>query len=89
MDRRAGERVGGNTNCAAETKKNADESKGDGSKMERCWASLGVFLRKYSRPLGGEVIWGNSKRKFITDKIIPGGKSKGDPSRNIRQWRQR
>lgn len=74
VDRRAGGRVGGNTNCAAETKKDADESKGDGSKMERCWVSLGLFPRKCSRPLGGKVMWGNSRRKFIIDKIFPGGK---------------
>lgn len=32
--------------------------------------------RKYSRALGGKVISGNSRRKSITDQIIPGGKRK-------------
>ena len=54
-DRRAGERVGGSTKCAAEigTKKDADKSKGDGGKMERGWVSLWVLLGKYSRAPGG------------------------------------
>lgn len=46
--------------------------------------------RKDSRLPAGKVTWGNSRREFTVDKIIPGGKrGKEILIGDMRPWRQR